>query len=223
MRLVNVILAKGLILLTAFLLAGNRGSPGEQVSSYTLTQVEKQQLEEGDFILRRGRGMVSNWIVHYLDQPYDVSHIGILLREDKRWQVISALSSAVADFDGMQKASLNAFTYQSHRNKLMVSRLDAPKSIRSQIANQANKHLEHKTPFDHQFDHSDSSAFYCTELPWHIIHQYLEADVSFKKGRLKDRTYLLFSTFWDSTHFNVVLNHFKRDESKSSATISVAF
>ena len=222
MRLAKAILAKGFILLTALLLAGNRRPPDEQINSYTLTQVEKQQLEEGDFILRRGHGLVSNWIVHYLDQTYDVSHIGVLVREDKRWQVISALSSAVADFDGMQKASLDAFTDQSHRNKLMVSRLGAPKNIRSQIANQANKYLEQKTPFDHHFDHSDPSAFYCTELPWHII-QDLEADVSFKKGQLKDRIYLLFSTFWDPNHFKVVLNHFKRGEARSTATSSVAF
>src|SRR5580704_10605896 len=58
-----------------------------------LTEADKCLLQNGDVILRRGEGLVSDEISYVLkDQPYDETHSGIILRRGDSIYVVHSIA-----------------------------------------------------------------------------------------------------------------------------------
>lgn len=126
-------------------------------------------LQRGDIVLRRGYGMVSDLIVARLKDSVDLSHCGILsIDSTGSYKVIHSLSKSVSKFDGMQVCSLQEFVQDARPESLRAVR---HKEIEGRLIEaQALAYLKQGIPFDHAFNINDSSAFYCSELPIHIIY-----------------------------------------------------
>lgn len=154
-------------------------------------------LQSGDIILRRGYGLVSDAIVAQLKDTVDISHCGILIRDSKnRWFVIHSLSRKVSDVDGMQLCSLDKFINESQPASVQIVRFRSDKD--SLIALGAIHYLNKKIPFDDKFDINDTTAFYCGELPVHVIYSYLKTDIMAGKDDFK------FSVFYNPKYFTIV-------------------
>lgn len=127
-------------------------------------------LQSGDIVLRRGYGLVSDLIVARLKDSVALSHCGILsIDSTGAIQVIHSLSKSVSEFDGMQSCRLEEFIQDARPESLLAVRhteLDG-----RLIEKLAIDYLQQEIPFDHSFNTNDSSAFFCSELPIHIIYR----------------------------------------------------
>lgn len=172
-------------------MSGDTGCP-----AHGLSLEEQKLLREGDLIFRRGDGILSRFIVRQLNDTISLSHCGILVREQGQWQVIHSLSSDVSETDGVQQCSLDDFTDESIEGSLYVlrCRLDSA----GLMAAYARYYLRKQKPFDRQFDLSDTTSFFCSELPYRILKDHLHRSLQLESGELK------FSAFFDSVLFHQV-------------------
>jgi uncharacterized protein YycO len=182
------------------LIAGPRSG-----SNYTLTTQETALLQDGDIILRRGSGMVSDMIAAMLAEPYDISHCGVVVERDGELWVVHSVSNNVSDADGMQAHRLPAFVRQSKPGSVIITRLHAVED-RSTISRKARHYLRQRVPFDHNFDREDSTHLYCSELIWRILRDDHGLDIL--EGTAEDRlSAFRFAHLMDPRWFDVVLNH----------------
>ena len=164
--------------------------------SYRLTVEDKALFREGDIVLRRGEGLLSSFIVRQLHDTVPASHCGILVRHAGEWEVIHTLSLDVSETDGMQRCSLDAFMDDCVPGSLCVLRCLSDTS--GCLASYARYYLAMQKPFDRQFNLSDTTAFFCSELPYRILKDRLKINLTPPDGSLK------FSAFFNPSYFRVV-------------------
>jgi hypothetical protein len=201
----------GLLLMIAISLlfiSQQKSNREEQKNNYHLTLQEKQLLQEGDIILRHGFGLISDAIVRYAHEKYPLSHCGIIVRDSLgALFVIHTVSNALADIDGMQKDPLNLFVSGSHSHSIIVTRYRYENdSAQRKMAEQANYYLSKQIRFDHRFDCSDSTAFFCTEFIWNVFRNAIQVDL--KDSTLEQTKQCMnFTSFLDTSRFHIILNH----------------
>ena len=138
---------------------------------------QTDSLQQGDIILRKSYGLISDIVAAQLNDSVDVSHCGIITADAQgEWMVIHTLSEMVSDYDGMQQCSLQEFMADSRIETVKVYRYKHDKN--TLIADYARYYLEKHIPFDEKFDPTDSTAFFCSEMPLHIIKTVFGNDIS---------------------------------------------
>jgi len=178
---------------------------------YSLSQEEINLIQDGDIILRHGFGLVSDIIVKSLKEKYDVSHCGIICKNNNgKINIIHSVSQTLSDVDGIQSHDIKKFVKDSRENSIIVVRYK-PLFEKSQscISEKAKYYLEKKIPFDNSFDIEDSTEFYCSELLWKIILTEYEKDI-FKYELAEKNEHLKLKVFWDTAYFDVIINHHLR-------------
>ncbi len=176
---------------------------------YYLKPEEKALLREGDIIMRRGYGVVSSMISNMNDAPYNLSHCAFLVKEPNgQFSVIHSVSSDLSEIDGMQKQGLDRFTNESVLGTLVVVRHKGGDTlIGHQIANAAKIYLADEIKFDHHFDISDSSTFYCSELIYRVYGDVFKKDCFPERNKTNHPDFITFPAFIDSTKFDLIINH----------------
>jgi len=180
-------------------------------SQYSFSQEEINLIQDGDIILRHGFGLVSDIIVKSLKEKYDVSHCGIICKNnDGKINVIHSVSQTLSDVDGIQLHEIDRFVKDSRENSIIVVRYKPPiNKSQACISDKAKYYLAKTIPFDNSFDIEDSSEFYCSELLWKIILIEYDKDI-FKYELAEKNEHLKLKVFWDTTYFNVIINHHLR-------------
>ena len=206
--LVSIIIL--LISVVAFWFVYNANADQQQRVSppYKLKPEEILLLQDGDIILRRGYGLVSDAIGNTLTEEYDVSHVAILRKEADTFKVIQTISSSISDFDGMQCQSLQSFVHDSKINSVVVVRYKPrhPFKNNSDISNAAQAYLDRKVPFDESFDLKDTTELFCSELVYRVILNEFKDDI-FDRIDKSSVNKLGFVPFFDTARFSVILNH----------------
>jgi hypothetical protein len=180
---------------------------GTTTLPYELTPEEIALLNDGDIILRRGPGMVSDMIIKVLNEDHNISHCGIVVgRPDGLW-VVHSVSNNVSDQDGMQADRLADFVEQSIPGSIVVTRFRS-ENDNSGLSRRAVDLLRQKIPFDHHFDLADTTSIYCSELLWRILRDEYGVDV-FQEATDAEGKYFGFSNFFDPRWFQVILDHQK--------------
>lgn len=186
----------------------NRSKQEQLLSTYSLSDIEVDKLEDGDIILRHGYGLVSDMIVKTLNDDLDISHCAIVSKRDTGIAIIHAVSQSLSEYDGVQAQDLKTFIRDSKINSVIVLRYKLDdKSSYSKITKKADYYLKTRKPFDHSFDLADSSTFYCTELIWRIFKDEFNIDIFRNRYGKSNQEHLKFDLFMDTTFFKVVLNH----------------
>lgn len=177
------------------------------IKSDNLTSTEVSLLNDGDIIMRKGFGFVSNKIVELLDESRPISHCGIVVKTKKGVGVIHSVSNTLSDIDGVQICSIQQFCKDSKDSSIVVVRLrDTADMPAEKIASEAKIYLNRKVQFDNSFDLSDSSRMYCSEIVWKILLDNYNLDIYPNKN---DIFTLGFAPFFDTTNFAVVIDHFE--------------
>lgn len=167
------------------------------VSSYS---PDSRRFREGDIILRKGRGVISNMIISSIKDSLPYSHCGILVKENQQWIVIHSLPRELSQTNGVQQCSLNKYLADCDDYCFMVVRCNR-REAGLLIADAAKCYIKRKIPFDYQFNMADSSAFFCSELPLHILKYRCNISLP-SKGK-----YVPFSLFTDTTYFRIITDH----------------
>ena len=178
-------------------------------AKYHFTAIEKSLLQEGDIVMRRGYGVVSSMISNMNDATYNLSHCAFIVKDPYgRFSVIHSVSNDLSDVDGVQSEPLDQFTNQSVRGTIVVIRHKGGDTlIGKQIAESARNYLKQEIKFDHHFDLSDSSTFYCSELIYRVYGDVYHEDYFPERHKTKHPDFLTFPAFMDSTKFDLIINH----------------
>lgn len=158
---------------------------------------QTDSIRSGDIILRKGYGLVSELITAELNDTVDISHCGILVQDSAaQFWVIHSLSRKVSDADGVQMCSLDRFMADSRTETVRVVRFKYDGL--GLVSERAKAYLRLKIPFDEKFDMGDTTAFFCSEMPIHIIKNAYKTDVSVGMAKPK------FSVFLNTEFFTEI-------------------
>ncbi len=175
--------------------------------NYRLSLEEKNSLQEGDIILRRGDGLISSMINNLNHADYQITHCAFLTKRKEKWHVIHTVSSSLSDEDGVQIETLDKFTSHSIKNTILVLRFQADSLTRSSFIDKANVYLEQHVPFDNHFNILDTTQFYCTELIYRVFLDVLKKDVFEDRFDTDKPDFLPFDVFLDRKKFDIIVNH----------------
>lgn len=179
---------------------------------YAIKTEEKELLQNGDIIMRKGGGYVSGVINDMFNTGYQLSHCGVVLRNGDSLMVVHTVSSELSNVDGVQAEPLDKFVSESVRNSIVVVRYKASDSIRNEIAKAAKSYEFKHKEFDHKFDLADTSEFYCTELIHYSFMDVYHKDMFPERLETDHPNFLSLNAFLDEKKFDVVLAHQKRKE-----------
>jgi len=174
---------------------------------YPLSEQEKGLFLEGDMILRRGYGFVSDKIVETQESPFPVTHCAMLIGKPGNWQVVHSLSSSVSPIDGAQVQNLQRFLNESVPNSIIVKRFKTHPDTLAMILNRVKYYADIQKPFDHEFDKLDTTKFYCTELFQHCFHDILRYDIFENLENTTTMGVYNLNAFQDTARFKTILNH----------------
>lgn len=189
----------------------NKNESKERIP-YALKPDDKVLLESGDIIMRKGTGYVSNVINEMFNSGFQLSHCGMVLRENDSLFVVHTVSSELSNVDGVQAEPLDKFVSESVRNSIVVVRYKASDSIRTELAKAAKAYQYRHKEFDHRFDLADTTEFYCTELIHYSFMDVYHKDMFPERYQTDHPDFLSLNAFLDSTKFDIIVAHQKRQK-----------
>ncbi len=180
----------------------------EKENRYALSEEEKKLLKNGDVILRYGFGMISDYIVQKFQEPYKISHCGIIMKNDSGTFVIHSESSSMFVKEGVMRQPLDQFVDASHENSVIVVRHVKNEEYSEDFMRSAQYYLKKEIEFDYSFDIEDTTKMFCSELILNIFKQSYQEDI-FQDTITGKTNIFQFRNFYDSKNFKVILNHHK--------------
>mgnify|MGYP000979477423 CR=1 FL=1 len=138
-------------------------------------------LREGDLAFRCGRSMASNTVLA-ADAGGEYSHVGIVVKQNDTFKIIHAVPDEhdnEYDVDRVKMDDIQTFFSPEKSIYGAIMRVN-DSTIATTAAHRALQIIEQGTLFDHNYDLSDSSKMYCTEL---IYFVYKEAGIDLTEGR----------------------------------------
>lgn len=161
--------------------------------------IDSSKLEEGDVLLRRGRGFVSSLIAGA--SGASVSHCGIVVKDEGKWQVIHSISGHLSQIDGVRQEALELFLREAQPGTLFHAKprfeLD-----RQAVADICKEYRDRALGFDHMFDLDEMERLYCSEL---VRAAYLGAGAPdlFVYTRVAGKELIDMASFFDAKCFEI--------------------
>lgn len=178
----------------------------EKEISYILTTSEKKMINNGDVILRRGHGLVSDYIANSFNEKYKITHSGIIIKTNNKIEVIHSESSSLLVTEGIQIQDLDDFTDAGHKNSVIIVRYKKCKPNEYvKITDRAQYYLRQNIPFSYILRPEDTTKMFCSEVIWHIFLDEFDTNIFLSKNN--ETNFYQFKNFWDTTFFDVILNH----------------
>ena len=159
-----------------------RIAEGNPATGSLALAINGEKLRAGDIVFRKGRSMASAAVVA-VDRGSPYSHVGVLIRREGGWFVVSAMPLSR---DGPSPVSIDAladFISDRDASAFAVYRVRATEGERLGLtaAVAAERLALSGATFDADFDLETDSALYCTELVWKV---YLAAGLDIMDGHL---------------------------------------
>lgn len=172
---------------------------------------EQDKLQEGDIILRRGYGFFSDLIAKkFQNDLYELTHAGIICKNENQWAVIHSLSSEVSDFSGVQIQKLSDFLRHSTPKKILIVRLkNSTPEQRKSICQKAFFYLEQGTEFDHFGEIDSPEKMFCTELIWQIIGTDLQLISLPTEKTERQKIFYSIAPLYNPQYFEIIINTFE--------------
>lgn len=181
------------------------GCSTEDEQAYKLNTLQVESFQPGDIILRRGKGLVSDGIAQVLNEPYDVTHCGILMQVDSGWAVVHAMSDNSRDIDGVVAQKLDQFVAESKSGSIMVVRYKSMNGKQEAVMQSTKAYMAKGLPFDLGFDIHDTTAIYCSELLQHIYWDNFQEDIFPIRLSTPTTDLLKYTYLFDTAHFERIL------------------
>ena len=129
-------------------------------------------LQEGDIVFRCGTSMASNAVLT-ADKVGEYSHIGIIVKYNDSLMIIHAVPGE-PDFEGDEDRVKIDTPEKFFSRKLSIGgavmRIDNETLVQN-AAKSAINIFERETLFDHDYDLTDTTKMYCTELIYFLFNQ----------------------------------------------------
>lgn len=125
-----------------------------------------KDLREGDLLFRRGEGIASHFVL-IADKGGIYSHIGILVKDSGKWNVVHAVPGEPDfknDSDRVKMEPIEKFFSRERAVCGAVMRVDCDTSRACRASAHAKQLAVRGVLFDHAYNRKDTTALYCTEL-----------------------------------------------------------
>lgn len=170
--------------------------------------------DDGDIVLRRGTGLTSH-AVAYADGGSDYSHCGIAVVRNGRVMVVHAVPDEPdfeGDVDRVKMEPIESFFSSLRASKGCILRC-VDRRVAAGSARKALEIYRRGVLFDHDYDISDTTKMYCSEL---VELAYSTHGISPAEGRrhnmrfpgMKLKNVILPSDYLKSHHLHMVA-HFQ--------------
>ncbi len=170
-----------------------------------ISQAETALLREGDILLRRGYGAVSDFIADFLEETYAVTHCGFVLKYPNNKLYILHIISDL-DSNGVRTESLQTYINDSQLNSLAAVRLKTTVEKRQAVLGEIYKLKAANMRFDMGFNDYESTEMYCAEMSRYVIQNVIKKDVLPDRARKLGIDVTRMSNFFDSKHFEIIFN-----------------
>lgn len=183
------------------------GSSGEKKPCDKLPKEELALLKEGDILLRKGYGAISDFIALYLDEKYTITHCGFVLLEgyDEPHILHTASSDEVK---GMYAEPISSFIQASQEKTLAAVRLKKGSPQQQlQVLNEAKRLLAKEVGFDMAFDDNDTTKMYCAEMMRYVFKEVYKEDLLDDRAQEYGLDVIHMSNFFNPERFEVIFNH----------------
>ena len=181
-------------------------SDGERTAHDYLHREERQQLQYGDIILRKGYGMVSDFIASYLNEKYPVTHCAFYFEQNNLPFVLHCISND--SVDGIFTEPLANYIKDSQEGSLVAIRVKTDSTGIQTYMDRAFELKNRQIPFDMSFDDSDSTKMYCVEMMRHAFYPVFKRDILHKKAHHLGIHVTHMDNFFNDSLFTVLFNHF---------------
>lgn len=189
-----------------YFLFGNGTSSNVPPDSLSLQELN--QLKNGDILLRKGYGTISDYIADFLQEQYPVTHCAFILKKQgSPLQVLHTISDA--QHNGLLIEPLEAYLKQSQQGSLVAVRLNYSDQQVQEVLEQAHSLLQEQIPFDMAFDDRDQEALYCIEMMRDIFIKVFQKDLLPQRTCRHTIDVLSMDNFFDNKHFELIFNHFE--------------
>lgn len=160
-------------IIVAVLLWGVEGKHPHNKTDF-LPTIPKDTLRSGDIVFRQGTGLTSR-IVQTADKNGEYSHVGIVLRDKNGdCMVIHAVPDEPdykGDVDRVKLEHIDVFFGNGKAVCGAVMRVNADSARACRAATHALDIFKRNTLFDHEYDMSDTTQMYCTELVYFVYRK----------------------------------------------------
>jgi hypothetical protein len=170
--------------------------------------MEMAKLVEGDFILRKGYGWISDRIADLLNEDVRITHCGLILTKGyNEPHVLHAMSNEKVN--GVFVEPLKSFLRESQQGSLIAVRIKKPADKIESMILESKRMLAKKVPFDLAFNDADSSSFYCAELFGHVFKNIWKRDLLPEKFNLFGMNAIRMRNFLNPNEFEILFNQFE--------------
>lgn len=129
------------------------------------------QIRSGDVILRRERGMISQFFATIGSAEKTFSHVGIIYISHGDTTVLHCEAIETGETNSLRNESFCEFI--SEADTFGIYQLNVPDSISIKVAEQAYAMYMDGARFDYSFDCTTDSLLYCTEYAAKAINQVI--------------------------------------------------
>jgi hypothetical protein len=190
------------ILLDLALFSSNKNVTSAQLDSHELSR-----LKEGDFLLRKGYGWVSDRIADILDEDLRITHCGLLLSTGyEELHVLHCISNN--KINGIFVESLSSYLKESQHGSLIAVRIKDTEKTAAMVL-ESKRLLAKKVPFDLAFNDADSSSFYCAELFAYVFKNIWGKDLLPEKFNIYGIRAIRMRNFLNEAVFDIIFNQFE--------------
>ena len=174
-------------------------------------------MRDGDILLRRGYGTISDFIADFLSEEYPVTHCGFIVKSKSlELSVLHTISNDKSN--GMVIESLKDYSLQSQEGSLIAVRQKKEYYKPDEVLSVAKQLLEQKIEFDMGFDDKSNSTLYCIEMMRNIFLEVYKKDLLPRRTNKQAIDVLSMDNFIDSTYFEIIINHFDSTSAKKLRT-----
>lgn len=156
-------------------------------------------LQSGDIILRKGRTFVSELIS--MGFSSEVSHCGILLKSEGQWKVLHIISGQISDHDYIRLDRVEDFINEALPGSVYHVQ-PVVQISRASLVKESLLQLQLQPKFDHQFDLSDETELYCSELV-RLIYLKSGSQDLFHYKTIGAKRLIDMDSFWREDFFRV--------------------
>lgn len=144
---------------------------GCEKQSKRIEQPNESEFQEGDIVFRRGKGLNSEAVLYADGGLY--SHVGIVVDYLDKKMIVHSVPQE-QEYEGeVDKIKMDSIQGFFSQDKAVIGAICRPydKSVCRMSARYAIELYNKKILFDHDYDSSDTSKLYCTELLMFIYNK----------------------------------------------------
>lgn len=140
-----------------------------------------EKLRDGDLLFRCGTSTQSHMVMNLDSASSNYSHVGIAIKHGGKWCVVHAVPGESSDgVDRVKVDAVDTFFMTSRAEHGAAMRMGCNATSAHQAALSALQLAQRGVKFDNNYNWSDSTSLYCTEM---VQVAYQSAGIDLAQGR----------------------------------------